>query len=232
MSDKKVIVVTGASRGLGQYIAQQALATGYEVIGAARSAGEGQGYPIFACDVSDADAVKSFASSVQKQAGKNLYGVINSAGVAAMNLAVTTPTATVRKVIDINLIGSIFMCQKFSTLLMRRKNGRIINFSTIAVPLALSGESVYVASKAGIEGFTRTFAREISGFGLTANCIAPGPIDTDLIAGVSDKSINKIIDRQVVKKKGTKADIWNIVDILLDEKSNMISGQTINVGGV
>jgi 3-oxoacyl-[acyl-carrier protein] reductase len=116
--------------------------------------------------------------------------------------------------------------------MMRARKGRIINFSTIAVPLALAGESVYVASKAGVEGFSRTFAREVADFNITVNCIAPGPIDTDLIAKVPAASIDKIVSRQVVRRKGTPDDIWNIVSFLLGAQADMVSGQVINVGGV
>src|SRR4029077_7954288 len=119
------------------------------------------------------------------------------AGVAAMNMAVTTPAARVRKLVEVNLLGTIYVCQHFAPLLMRKKEGRIINFSTIAVALALSGESVYVASKAGVEAFTRTFAREVGGFGITANCVAPGPIDTDLIAKIPEEAIERVVRQQV-----------------------------------
>jgi len=98
--------------------------------------------------------------------------------------------------------------------------------------LGLKGESIYVASKAGVEGFTKSFAREMADFNINVNCIAPGPIDTDLIKGVSNQQIQKIIDQQIIKKKFNEDDICNLVDTLLDIKASSISGQVLNVGGV
>ena len=82
--------------------------------------------------------------------------------------------------------------------MIRKNKGRIINFSSIGVKLAISGEAVYVASKAAVESFSRTFARELSEFNITVNCISPGPIKTDLLRGITDEKIKKITDQQIV----------------------------------
>ena len=84
-------------------------------------------------------------------------GVINAAGIASMNLALTTPVEVTEKIIKVNLLGTIYCCQLFAPLILRNKKGSIINFSTVAVAIGLKGESVYVASKSGIEGFSRFF---------------------------------------------------------------------------
>ena len=91
-----------------------------------------------------------------------------------MNLAVTTPPSMTQKLIQTNLAGTIHCCQLFAPLMIRKKAGSIINFSTIAVTLGLKGESIYAASKAGVEGFSRAFAREMADFDIRVNCIAPG----------------------------------------------------------
>ena len=88
--------------------------------------------------------------------------------------------------------------------MLRQKYGSFINFSTIAVALALKGESVYVASKAGVEAFSRSFAREMSDFNIRVNCIAPGPIKTDLLRGITDTQIEKITSQQIIQKKFKK----------------------------
>ena len=147
-----------------------------------------------------------------------------------MNLALTTDETTIRKIIETNLIGTINCCQLLSPLMIRNKNGCIINFSTIAVRLALKGESIYAASKAGVEAFSKVFAREMADFNIKVNCIAPGPIKTDLINGVSDSQINKIISQQIIPKQFKKSDICDLVEILIDEKSSSLSGQVLNVG--
>jgi len=225
---RRALIVTGASRGLGRAIAERAVAAGYDVIGVARSAAEAP-FPIHACDVADAAAVKALAAALPRDLP--LWGVVNAAGIASMNLALMTPPATVQRVIATNLMGAIHVSQAFTPPLVRAKAGRIIHFSTIAVPLGLAGEAVYVASKAGVEGFSRTFAREVAGFGVTVNCVAPGPVDTDLIAKVPAEAIDRIVRRQVVQRKGTPDDVWNAVAFLLSDEAAMISGQVLAIGG-
>lgn len=225
---KRALLVTGASRGLGRAIAERALTAGYDVIGLARTAAEAP-FPIHPCDVADAAAVKAVAAALPRDLP--LWGVINAAGIASMNLAMMTPASTVQRVIATNLMGAIHVSQAFAPALVRAKGGRIIHFSTIAVPLGLAGEAVYVASKAGVEGFSRTFAREVAGFGVTVNCVAPGPVDTDLIAKVPADAIDRIVRRQVVQRKGTPDDVWNAVAFLLSDEAAMISGQVLAIGG-
>lgn len=225
----RTIVVTGASRGLGRHIALRARATGFKVIGISRSGDTTDGLETLKCDIADHASIKAVAKKITSS--EHVWGVVNAAGVAAMNLAITTPSATVDKVVSINLLGTIYVAQAFAKYLVRNQQGRIINFSTIAVPLGLAGESAYVASKAGVEGFSRTLARELSEHNVTVNCIAPGPIDTDLIAKVPSDAIDKIVAQQVIKRKGTPEDVWNIASFLLSDQANMVSGQVINIGG-
>ena len=136
------------------------------------------------------------------------------------------------KLIQVNLIGTIYCCQLFAPLMIKNKEGRIINFSTIAVALGLKGESVYVASKAGVEGFSRSFAREMSDFNINVNCIVPGPIETDLIKGVRKSVIENLIKKQIIPKKFNTNDVSDLVELLLDKKSKSLSGQVLNIGGI
>ena len=124
------------------------------------------------------------------------------------------------------------MSKRISPLLIKNNNGFIINFSTIAVPLAMKGESVYVASKAGIEGFTRSFAREVSRFNINVNCISPGPIETDLTRGVREEEINNLISQQLINKKFDVNDISDLVEIIIDKRYSSITGQILHVGGI
>ena len=224
-----MIVVTGASRGLGRAIADRLVAQGQEVLGLARNVDD-LPFPAMACDVADHDAVKAVARDLRK-AKAEVTALINAAGVAAMNLAVTTPQATTEKVIRINLLGTIYCCQLLAPLMMRRNAGSIVNFSTIAVALGLKGESIYVASKAGVEGFSRAFAREMADFGIRVNCVAPGPIDTALLRGISGDQIGKIVAQQIFPEQFTPDAVCDIVELLLDPRSAAISGEVLNVGG-
>ncbi len=225
-----MIIVTGASRGLGQAITERLLENGENVIGLARNT-SGLKINAIECDVSDYASVKN-ASKEVKRMKKHVKAFINVAGVASMNMALTTDESTVQKLIQTNFVGTIYCCQLFAPIMLRQKQGSFINFSTIAVALALKGESVYAASKAGVESFTRTFAREMADFNIRVNCIAPGPIRTDLLRGITDTQIEKITSQQVIQKQFQKSDVCDLVELLLDEKATSLSGQVLNVGGV
>lgn len=225
-----MIIVTGTSRGLGHAITERLIERGEEVIGLARNT-RGLNINAIECDVSDYASVKN-ASKEVKRMKKPVKAFINAAGVASMNMAVTTDESTVQKLIQTNLVGTIYCCQLFAPIMLRQKQGSFINFSTIAVALALKGESVYAASKAGVESFSRTFAREMADFNVRVNCIAPGPIRTDLLRGITDTQIEKITSQQVMPKQFQKSDVCDLVELLIDEKAASLSGQVLNVGGV
>lgn len=224
-----MIIVTGASRGLGRDISERLVTKGLEVLGVSRAPFQAP-FDTAACDVSSISQVKEFAKEL-RLSGRKVDGLVNAAGIASMNLALTTPLETSRRIVETNLLGTIYCSQAIGPLLVRNKGGAVINFSTIAVSLALSGEAVYAASKAGVEGFTRSFAREMAGFDVRVNCIAPGPIATDLIRGVSDKQINEIVARQILPRQFSPSDVSDLVELLLDPRSSSISGQVLNVGG-
>jgi 3-oxoacyl-[acyl-carrier protein] reductase len=205
------------------------MAGGREVFGLARNVDD-LPFPSLRCDVADPGSVKAAAKTLRKQSSP-ITALINAAGIASMNLALTTPPESTQKTIGTNLLGTIYTNQFFAPLIIRAGGGSIVNFSTIAVSIALQGESVYVASKAGVEAFSRTFAREMSDFNVRVNCIAPGPIHTDLIAGLRQQQIDRIIDQQVIRKTFGRETVADLVDLLLDSRAASLSGQVLHVGG-
>jgi len=224
-----MIIVSGASKGLGAAIVERLAEKGFEVFGIARDINH-LTIDGMACDVSSYKQVKAVAQHL-KGKGSIIEGVVNAAGIASMNLAVTTPPDTTQKIIQTNLVGTIYCSQLLAPLMLRRKQGSIINFSTIAVALGLKGESVYVASKAGVEGFSRAFAREMAAFNIRVNCIAPGPINTNLLKGVSEEQINKIVAQQIIPKQFLPTDVCDLVELLIDGRSSSLTGQVLHVGG-
>jgi 3-oxoacyl-[acyl-carrier protein] reductase len=224
-----MIIVTGASKGLGRAICERLIEKKVDVLGLARNV-EDVPFASMSCDVSSYESIKAVVQQL-KIDGAKVHGLINAAGVASMNLALTTPPSVSQKLINTNLLGTIYCCQLFAPLMIRNKQGSIINFSTIAVALGLKGESIYAASKAGVEGFTRSFAREIADFNVRVNCIAPGPIDTDLLKGITIDQINKIVSHQIFTKQFTPASVADLVELLIDSRSNSLSGQVLHVGG-
>jgi 3-oxoacyl-[acyl-carrier protein] reductase len=225
-----MIVVTGASKGLGRAICDRLISKGIPVLGLARNIDEVT-FPSMACDVSSYENVKA-VSLILKKSGVKVEGLINSAGIASMNLAVSTPPNVTQNIVLTNLLGTIYCCQLIAPLMLRNKVGKIINFSTIAVALGLKGESIYAASKAGVEGFTRSFAREMADFNVNVNCIAPGPINTDLLKGITTTQIEKILLQQIITKQFTTDSVSDLVELLLDDRSSSLSGQVLHVGGV
>jgi 3-oxoacyl-[acyl-carrier protein] reductase len=224
-----MIVVTGASKGLGRAICERLIEKNIDVYGLARNV-ENVPFSSMSCDVSCYDSVKAVTQHFKK-VGAKVTGLVNAAGIASMNLAVTTPQSVAQKIINTNLLGTIYCCQLIAPLILRNKQGSIINFSTIAVALGLKGESIYAASKAGVEGFTRSFAREMADFNVKVNCIAPGPIDTNLLKGITAEQINKIVSQQIIPKQFKPDAVADLVEMLLDSRSHSLSGQVLHVGG-
>tara|TARA_Y100001954_G_scaffold237903_1_gene303280 strand:+ start:722 stop:1399 length:678 start_codon:yes stop_codon:yes gene_type:complete len=225
-----MIIVTGGTSGLGKAISNDLRSKGKVVITLSRREQPDDEYHL-KCDITDYRSLKEAYIKLSRS-NFSLDALVNCAGIASMNLAITTPSSSTEKVIKTNLIGTIFANQIFAPLLIKNKGGRIINFSTIAVHVGLKGESVYVASKAGVEGFSRVFAKELAPFNVTVNCIAPGPIKTQLLKGITDKQINNIVDFQAIKELMQPSAVAEMVSLLLKEESRNITGQVLHVGGV
>ena len=227
----KTIVVTGASRGIGRSIAEYLQQEGYHVIGVSRSEPEGEReFEWRQVDVSDYDSVRKTFSDLRRKS--NLHALVNAAAVASMNLLPLTPPETIDRLIGTNLLGTIYCCKALAPALIKSKGRRIINFSSVGVHLGIKGVAVYVASKAGVEGFSRSFAREMADHNITVNVVAPGPIDTFMTSRVSNKLIDTVVDRQIIQRRGELEDVNQIVSLLLSSNSDMITGEVLKVGGM
>ena len=222
-------VITGTSKGIGKALAEYYIASGIRVIGCSRSESSicSDLYTHYTVDITDEIQVKNMVRNISQQHGQ-IHCLINNAGVASMNHILLTPYKTLHRLIDVNFIGTVHMTQHVAKNMLKYKYGRIINFSSVAVPLRLAGESVYSSSKAAIEQFTRTIAYELAPY-ITCNAIGPCPIKTDLIAGVDNKKIDQLIARQAIKRFAKYADIIGVVDFFKD--SPMVTGQIIYLGG-
>ena len=225
-------VVTGARKGIGRHLARHLAERGYRVVGCSREPDEGraENYEHRIADVTDEAQVVALFAAVRRQYGSPAV-LVNTAGVAAMNLALLTPATTIERVLRTNVLGTILASRECAKLMIAQRFGRIVNFSSVAVPMQLEGEAVYAASKAAVETFTRVLARELGPTGITVNAIGPAPTDTDLTRSVPPEKIQALIDRLAVARAGTMEDIANVVDFLIRPESSAVTGQTIYLGG-
>ncbi len=227
------ILITGSSRGLGREMAEYFLQHGDHVYGCARSEASinHPNYHHYSLNIASAEEVSEFFFTLRKDI-KQLDALINNAGVASMNAFALSPIESFQKIFDINVQGTFLFCQKALGLLKRAPAPRIINMTTVAVPLLLEGEAIYAASKSAVETLTRIIAKEYGGFGITCNAIGPSPIDTALIKGVAKDKIAQLVKQQAIKKMATPEDVINLVDFYLRPESRMISGQVTYLGGI
>jgi 3-oxoacyl-[acyl-carrier protein] reductase len=225
----KTIIVTGASRGIGNHLALSLLEAGYHVVGIARAFQTKPDFESIICDVSISENVQSIFSQFRKR--DDIYGLINCAGILHTKAVSSISNDEISELIDTNLKGTIFCCKNIVRPFLAHGSGRIINFSSIAAVSALRGDSVYSASKAAIETFSKAFAKEVSERSITVNCIAPGVVKTDMTVNLTPEQISKLVSLQIIQKQAEKNDIWNSVKFLLSHESQMITGQSFSIGG-
>jgi 3-oxoacyl-[acyl-carrier protein] reductase len=231
---ERVALVTGTRTGVGRHLAQALLARGYAVIGCSRKSLDwepGAGYTHFDTDVTSEEQVKKLFGEITRRFGR-LDAVINNAGVASMNHVLLTPVSSLRKMLETHVCGTHAVCREAALLMRKRKFGRIINLSSVAVPLSYEGQAAYVASKAAVEALSRVMARELREYGITVNVVGPGPTPTDMIRGVPKAKLEKMVSLFPVKRLTTFEEITSAVDFLLLPASSAITGQVIYLAGV
>lgn len=226
------MIITGTSRGIGKFLAEYYLSKGYKVFGCSRKSGtiQHKNYHHYYLDVSNEQQVIAVVKEIKKT-GK-ISVLINNAGVGLMNHSMLMSLDSVKTLFETNVYGSFLMTREVSKAMMKEKFGRIINFSSVAVPLRIEGEAMYAASKAAVETMTQIQAKELSLLGITINAIAPNPIKTSLIENVPEHKLQALIKQQAIKRYGEFEDIANVIDFLIKPESNFITGQTLYLGGV
>lgn len=229
-----IFIITGTSRGVGRALAQHYLQNHQEVIGLSRSVStiEHDHYRHHCVDIKSEEQVQDFFNANSEKLEDGRLVLINNAGIASMNHFILSTGTMAKEIMETNFIGPFFMMRAAARVMKKTGGGRIINISTVAVPLALAGESLYSASKSALEQFTRVTAKEVSSWGITVNNLGLGPFKSDLIKNISEKKIDAVLDQQSIRRWTEIQDITQVVDFFSSERSDFITGQTIYLGGV
>jgi 3-oxoacyl-[acyl-carrier protein] reductase len=232
-SPPRHVLITGGGRGLGYALARHCLRRGDLVSTCGRSplaALHQERHRHYVADMTDSGQIEALFDAIRADAGY-LDALVNNAGTASMNLVALTPVDAVHRVLRTNSEGPILATRAALRLLRRSAAGRIVNVSTVAVPLRLTGEAVYAASKSALETFTRIAARELGTLGVTCNAVGPSPIRTDLISGVPKAKLDKLVAEQAIPRWATPDDFINVVEFFLAPASGMVTGQVVYLGG-
>ena len=242
MEEKQVVFVTGGSRGIGKAIALKYAENGYNVVinyvsentNIDELKDEFDKYSIESlivkADVSKAEEVEEFVKKVIEKFGR-IDVLVNNAGITRDTLLMRMKEEDFDKVIEINLKGTFLVTKAVTPYMMKRRNGRIVNLSSVVGVTGNAGQSNYSASKAGIIGFTKSVAKELASRNIRANAVAPGFIDTDMTSVLSDEIKANINVQIPMKRMGTAREIANVVYFLGSEESSYITGQVINIDG-
>jgi len=233
MKTQRVFLITGTSRGIGLGLAEYYLAKGDTVLGCSRAPGSvtHPSYSHFELDVADETSVVAMVRAAVRAHGR-IDVLLNNAGIASMNHALLSPAESARAVFSTNFHGTFLFCREVAKAMVRRETGRIVNFTTVAKPLRLEGESLYAASKAAVESFTQILARELGPTGVTVNAVGPTPVQTDLIKNVPKTKMEALLARQAIRRFGTIGDVTNVIDFFISPGSDFVTGQIVYLGGV
>lgn len=234
----RVIVVTGASRGIGRALALAFAQEGGTVAciatteGGANSTAEQIGGMArgYACDVSDALSVEEIFNRIQGELGTP-HVLVNNAGVTRDTLLIRMKDDDWDRVIDVNLKGTFLCIRAVTRSMMKARHGRIVNLSSVIGLTGAAGQSNYAASKAGILGLTKSVAKELGSRGITCNAVAPGFIETDMTEELSAEMKESVIKTAPAGRLGTTEDIVGAVLFLASDAASYITGQTITVDG-
>jgi 3-oxoacyl-[acyl-carrier protein] reductase len=229
---EKVVIVTGSSRGLGRALSEYLLNKGYLVYGVSKSQSElvHPGYTHFSLDVTEHDEVQEFFKVLRKS---NVipYGLINNAGVLTSQYAAILHPEAAKRMVLTNLYAPFVMSREAARAMKKASRGRIIHIGSMAPTLNVPGDSVYAATKIGLETFSQILAMELGSSGITSNTLGISAFESDMLSQLPQDSLNEALQRLPLPRLAELEDVANVIDFFLSERSSYITAQTIYLGG-
>ncbi len=236
---RKVALITGASRGIGEAIAKT-LSQDYDIVMnyANRKESAQQvlqqladgNHHMIQCDVSNEQQVKDMMDEILAKYGR-IDVVVNNAGITKDNLLLRMSEEEFEDVIDINLKGTYHCIRHVAKIMMKQRSGKIVNMASVVGLCGNAGQVNYAASKGGVIAMTKAVAKELAPRGICVNAVAPGFIETEMTAQLSDTVKQTAISSIAMKRFGKVEEIANVVKFLCSDDSNYITGQVITVDG-
>lgn len=234
LGHRKIVVITGTSRGLGYDVAQNLLSDGnFDVIGISRGASSLASvfpttYHHITWDLLDIKSIPGLVAEVLKISPK-IYGLVNNVAIGKDGLLPTFHNSDIINSINLNLISPIILTKYLVRPMLISKVGRIINISSIVARTGFRGLSVYSATKAGLEGFSRSLARDVGARNITVNCVAPGFLETDMTDMLKGSKIESIKRRAALSRIPSLSEVSSAVSFLMSDSASGITGTTITV---
>lgn len=241
MSERKVAIVTGASRGIGKAIALQLAQDGFNIIGIGRSVESASGpakeieafgveYTPCGVDVSKEEEVEKVVKDVMTKYDR-IDVLVNNAGITKDTLLMRMTSEDWDAVLGTNLKGAFFWIRPVSRIMLKARAGRIINIASVIGLHGNAGQANYAAAKAGLIGLTKSAAKELASRGVTCNAVCPGFIQTDMTDVLSEEIKSGIIKNIPLQRFGKGEDVAKVVSFLASEGSGYITGQALTVDG-
>lgn len=236
---RRIALVTGASRGIGQAIAKRLVTEGYLVIGTATTAQGAAAIDAYlqafdgvgrVLNVQDAEQINQLFDEIEKTYG-TVQVLVNNAGITQDGLLMRMDDTAWEQVLQVNLTSVFRTSKRAMRGMMKARYGRIINITSVVAAMGNAGQTNYTASKAGVEGFTRSLAREVGSRQITVNCVAPGFIDTDMTSVLDEQLINNMLAAVPLARLGAPEDIAAAVNFLASDEASYITGTVLDVNG-
>lgn len=238
MSERRTVIVTGASRGIGLAIASALAADGFRAVAVARRASdafeaaaaqaESGAMHFTACDLGQTEALQPLVRRIRAEHGP-IYGLVNNAAIGTPGLLATMPDREITELVKLNTLAPMLLTKYVARGMMAAGAGRIVNVSSIIAFTGYNALSVYAATKASMIGFTRSLSREVGRLGITVNAVAPGFIETAMTEGMDEAERDRVAKRSALRRLPAPEDVAHAVAYLMSDKARNVTGTVLTV---